>query len=165
MDEKTLKNLKLAFQGESEAHFRNVAFAKVADKEGYAQIARLFRAIAQAESIHSLKMLALRGIVKDTEQNLERSFGTETFAAEQALPPMIAEAEQVGDRAAATAFSFSRDVEETHADLYKKAINDMMSERDNEYHVCTVCGYITDGEVPERCPICGAKAEMFDKVD
>jgi len=165
MKDKTAQNLKIAFQGESEAHFRAVAFAQVADKEGYGQIARLFRAIAEAEAVHSLKMLALRGIVKDTEANLERSFGTESFAVEQAYPKLIKEAEEEGERAAAAVFAFSRDVEETHAALYKRAMNDMLSERDSEYHVCTVCGYITDGPVPAECPMCGAKREKFKKIE
>ena len=165
MEEKTQKNLKIAFQGESEAHFRARGFALAADKEGFPQIAKLFRAMAEGEAIHSLKMLKLRGIVKDTEANLERAFGTESFALEEAYPRLIREAEQEGEKAAAITFSQARDVEEFHAELYKKAINDMMAERESAYHVCTVCGYITDGEVPERCPVCQAKAKMFKKVD
>ena len=165
MGEKTKANLKLAFQGESEAYFRNIAYAKVAEKEGLPQIAKLFRAMAEAEAIHSLKVLKLRGIVKDTEANLERAFGTESFALEQAYPKLIREAEEEGEKGASIALSQSRDVEEFHAALYKKAINDMMAERESDYHICKVCGYITDGEVPDNCPICQAKAEMFIKVD
>lgn len=161
MGEKTDKNLKLAFQGESEAHFRARAYAEVAEKEGYSQVARLFRAIAEAEAIHAVKMLNLRGIIKDTESNLERSFSTETFAVEQAYPKLIKEAEEEGERGASIAFAQSRDVEEMHASLYKKALNDMMSERLSDYQVCTVCGYITDGEVPDNCPICQAPKEKF----
>lgn len=165
MGEKTSKNLKKAFQGESEAYFRNMAYAQVAEKEGLPQIAKLFRAMAEAEAIHSLKMLKLRGIVKDTEANLDRAFGTESFALNEAYPPLIQEAEEEGEKSAVIAFSQSRDVEEFHAALYKKAIADMMVERESEYHICTICGYITDGEVPEHCPVCQAKAEKFKKVD
>lgn len=165
MGEKTDANLKRAFAGEAEAHFRARAFAQVAEKEGYTQVAGLFRAVAEAEAIHCLNVLRLRGVVKDTEANLERSFGTETFALEQAYPPMIREAEEEGARGAAIAFAQARDVEEMHASLYKKAINDMMAERQSTYQVCTICGYITDGDVPDQCPICQAKREKFKLVE
>ncbi len=165
MKEKTKANLKKAFQGESEAYFRNLAYSIVAEDEGHRQIAKLFRAMAEAEAIHSLKVLKLRGIVKDTEANLERAFSTESFALEEAYPQLIKDAEEEEEKGAAMAFSQSRDVEEFHAALYKKAINDMMAERDSEYHVCGICGYITDGEVPDRCPICQAKSDLFSKVE
>jgi rubrerythrin len=165
MGEKTQANIKAAFQGESEAHFRNRAYARVAAKEGYTQIAKLFRAMAEAEAIHALNMLRLRGIVKDTETNLERAFSTEGFAKDEAYPRLIREAEEDGDRAAALIFARARDVEERHASLYKKAIADMMGEREAEYFVCTVCGYIEDGQVPDECPICQAKKDKFEKIE
>ena len=165
MGEKTDRNLKLAFAGEAEAHFRALAYARVADQEGYGQIAKLFRAIAEAETVHCFKMLKLRGIVKDTETNLERSFGTETFALEHAYPSLIREAEEEGEQAAVVTFSQARDVEEFHADLYKRALTDMMAERDTPFQVCTVCGYITDGAPPEHCPVCRAPAEKFVQVE
>jgi rubrerythrin len=164
MGEKTTSNLKKAFQGESEAYFRNLAYAKVAEKEELPQIASLFRAMAEAEAVHSLKMLKLRGIVKDTEANLERAFSTENYALDQAYPDLIREAEEEGEKAALIAFSQARDVEEFHAALYQKAIGDMMADRESKYHVCTVCGYITDGEPPDRCPVCQAPKEKFKKV-
>jgi len=165
MEEKTQANLKLAFQGESEAHFRNRAFAEQAEKEGLPQIAKLFRAMAEAEAVHSFNILRLRGIVKDTEANLERAFGTESFAMGTAYPKLIKEAEEEGERTAALIFSRSRDVEEMHATLYKKVINDMFSEREPEYQVCTVCGYITDGPAPDQCPICQAPSDKFKKIE
>jgi len=165
MGEKTTANLKIAFQGESEAYFRNRAFADQAEKDGYPQIARLFRAVAEAEAIHAMNVLRLRGIVKDTEANLERAFGTETFAFEKAYPGLIRDAEDEGERAASISFSQARDVEQGHAELYKKAMNDMMSDRMPEYHICTVCGYVTDGPVPEACPICQATSEKFRKIE
>jgi len=165
MGEKTQANLKKAFQGESEAHFRNRAFAERAEKDGYAQIARLFRAMAEAEAVHSLNVLKLRDVVKDTEANLERAFGTESYAKDEAYPQIIKEAEEEGDRTSALILSRARDVEERHASLYKKALDDLMSERTTDYFVCTVCGYIAETAVPDECPICQAKPEKFKKVD
>ena len=164
MGEKTRANLKAAFQGESEAYFRNRAYAEKADQEGYPQIAGLFRAMAEAEGVHSFNMLRLRDIVKDTESNLERAFGTEGFAKDEAYPKLIRDAEEEGERGVALIMSRARDVEERHAALYKKALGDLMSETRTDYFVCTVCGYIAEDTVPDECPICQAKAEMFKQV-
>jgi rubrerythrin len=165
MKEKTTINTKLAFQGEAEASFRTRAFANVAEKEGYEQIARLFRAMSEASAVQCLNMLKLRGIVKDTENNLEQAFSTETYALEEAYPKLIQDAEDEGEKRAAVVFSQARDVEEMLAALYKKAMADMMADRTSEYHVCTICGYISDFGAPDSCPICGAKAAMFKLVD
>ncbi len=164
MGEKTNGNLKKAFQGESEASFRNKAYAEKADKEGYEQIARLFRAMADAEAVHSFNMLRLRGMVKDTETNLEQAFGSEGFA-DEAYKKIIVDAEEEGEKGAALIFARIRDVEERHAMLYKKALNDMMSDATTDYYVCMVCGYIEDGFVPDECPICQAGADKFTKVE
>jgi rubrerythrin len=164
MGKKTDSNLKRAFAGEAEAHFRALAFAEVAKKEGYEQISRLFAAIAKAESVHAHRALRLRKLISDTEANLERSFGTETFAQEEAYPQMILEAEEEGEKAVAIAFAHARDVEQTHASLYKKAITDMMAERESQYNVCMTCGYITDNTVPDNCPVCQAPKDKFKLV-
>lgn len=164
MGEKTQANLKRAFQGESEAYFRNRAYAEKAEKEGYTQMANLFRAMAEAEAVHSFNMLKLRGIVKDTEANLERAFSTEQFAKDEAYPDLIREAEEEGENGAAVIFARARDVEERHASLYKKAINDMMAETETAYFVCLVCGYIAEDEAPDKCPICEAPKDKFEKV-
>ena len=165
MKEKTAANTKLAFQGEAEAHFRTRAFAQVADQEGFEPLGKLFRAMAEASAVQCLNMLKMRGIVKDTESNLERAFSTETYALEEAYPKLIREAEEEGEKKAAVIFSQARDVEEMLAALYKKAMSDVMAERTSDYHVCTICGYITDSGVPDACPICHARPEKFNLVD
>jgi rubrerythrin len=151
MTEKTEENLAYAFAAESKASARNATFAKKAEMEGYAQIARLFRAVSEAESVHARRYLMLmRGKIGSTQENLETAFQN-TAAAES-------------HKAALKAFSHSRDVESQHADLYKKAINDMVAEREAEYSVCQVCGYISEDEAPDRCPICGAIKKKFKAI-
>ncbi len=162
--EKTLANLKIAFQAEAEAYFRNLAFAEQADKDGYKQIAHMFRAIANAESVHCRNALRLRGIVKDTETNLNAAFERELMAKNEKYPEMIKIAEAENERPAALIFARTRDVEEMHASIYKKALDHLMEERETQYYICSVCGYVADGAIPEECPVCGAEADKFFEV-
>ncbi len=162
MSGKTEKNLAYAFAAESKASTRNAAFAQKADHEGYTQIGRLFRAVADAESVHARRYLRLmRGKIGNTEENLETAFKNEIKANADEYPKLIKEATEEGVKSAEVAFSHSRDVESRHASLYKKAMNDMLADRDTEYFVCQVCGYISEDQPPERCPVCGAVKGKF----
>ena len=164
MGDKTQAGLKIAFQAEAEAYFRNLAFADQAAKDGYPQIAHMFRAIAEAEAVHCRNALKLRGIVKDTETNLQTAFERELMAKNEKYPELIRDAEAEGERPAALIFSRARDVEEMHATLYKHALDNLMEERDTPYFVCGVCGYVAEGRIPDECPICQAKPEKFREV-
>jgi rubrerythrin len=160
---KTPKNLKDGFVAESQAHQRNLAFAMKAEEDGYRQVARLFRAIAEAEGVHAFHHLRLLGGVSDTQENLEAAFERENVAS-STYPQFIVEANKEDNAPVARIFSYSRDVERGHAKLYEKALEHMLGDVDTEYYVCGVCGYVSDGVLPEQCPICGAPAERFRKV-
>ena len=160
---KTLKNLKAGFIAESQAHLRNLAFAMKADQEGYSQVARLFRAIAEAEAVHAFNHLRLLGGVSSTQENLESAFERENLAG-NSYPQFVRAANEEDNADVATVLSYSRDVEKGHATLYKKALAYMMAEDEVEYHVCQVCGYVSDGVLPDECPICGAPKEKFRRV-
>jgi rubrerythrin len=160
---KTLKNLKAGFVAESQAHMRNSAFAMKAEQEGYSQVARLFRAIAEAEAVHAFNHFRLLGAVSSTQENLESAFERENLAS-NTYPQFIREANEEGNASVATVLSYSRDVEKGHAKLYKKAQAHMMAEEQTEYYVCQVCGHVSDGVLPDECPICGAPKEKFRKV-
>ena len=165
MSKKTDRNLAYAFGAESKAAVRNTVFAKKAEAEGYTQAARLFRAVADAESVHSRRFLMLmRGKIGSTEENLATAFENEIKANAEEYPKLIKEAADEGQDAALKAFSYARDVESRHAELYKKAINDMIADRETVYHVCQVCGYIAEDEAPERCPVCEAVKERFKAI-
>ncbi len=162
---KTQQNNREAFAGEAKAFVRLKAFAAQAEKEEYTQIAKLFRAIAEAELVHATRHLRNMKLVSNTEDNLKYAFESETKVNENVYPQFIKEAVEEGDQASAIAFTHARDVEEIHASLYKKALDHMVNEKDTRYFVCKVCGYVADGELPEQCPICGAKKEMFMEVE
>ena len=162
MAEKTEKNLAYAFAAESKASVRNATFAKKAEMEGYHQIASLFRAISEAESVHARRyLLLMRGKIGSTEQNLETAFQNEIKANVEEYPKLIKDASDEGKEKVLKAFSQSRDVESGHAELYKKAMNDMLTDRDTNYYVCQVCGYVSENEAPDNCPICGAVKGKF----
>ena len=160
---KTLKNLKTGFVAESQAHLRNLAFAMKAEQEGYPQVARLFRAIAEAESVHAFNHMRLLGAVSGTQENLESAFERENLAA-STYPQFLREANEEGNASVAAILGYSRDVEKGHAGLYKKALAHTMAEKETEYYVCQVCGYVSDGVLPDECPICGAPKEKFRRV-
>ncbi|MCX7981649.1 MAG: rubrerythrin family protein [Syntrophales bacterium] len=153
--------LHQAYTGEAKAALRLKLYAEIAEKEGLPQIAKLFSVIAFSEEIHGKRALRLLRAAKSTEENLKASFESEQTVAEVAYGNFVKIAEAEGDRAASIHFSQSRDVEEIHAKLYKEAMNHLLEERETIYYVCTLCGYVSDGILPEECPICGAKKELF----
>lgn len=160
MDE--LRNaLHQAYTGEAKAALRLKLFAEMAEKDGYPQVARLFRVISFSEEIHGTRCLKVLKEVKSTEENLADSFESETKVAEVAYDELVKLATGLGDKAAELFLSQSRDVEETHAKLYKEAMNHLMEERETTYYVCKVCGYVSDGVLPDECPICAAGKEQF----
>jgi rubrerythrin len=154
-----------AYTGEAKASLRLKVFADKAEEEGYLQIAKLFRVIALSEEIHGARALQVMGKVKGTEENLAASFESETKVAEVAYDQFVKQAEAEGNMAAVLHFSQSKDVEEVHAKLYKEAMSHVMEERETTYYVCTVCGYVSDGILPEECPVCGAMKEQFTKFE
>jgi rubrerythrin len=162
MPEKTEKNLAYAFAAESKASVRNATFARKAEMEGYPQIVHLFRAISEAESVHARRyLLLMRGKIGPTEENLETAFQNEIKANVEEYPKLIKDASNEGKEGVLKAFSQSRDVESVHAGLYKKAMNDMLTDRETEYYVCQVCGYVSENEAPDNCPVCRAVKEKF----
>lgn len=158
-------NLREAFAGESQANRRYLAFAKKADEEGYPQVARLFRAAADAETVHAHAHLRVMGGVGTTQANLDEAIGGETHEFTDMYPEFISIAEKEGNNAAATSFRNANAVEEIHAGLYRKALDNLGSNEETSYHVCQVCGNTVEGEPPEKCPICGAPRKMFKPVE
>jgi len=159
------KKLKEAFAGESKAHMRNLAFGKKAEEDGFPQIARLFRAVADAERVHAAEYIKyLEGVIGETEDNLKAAFENEIKAKTDIYPPFIQEAFALQREDVAWSFSRSRDVEERHAKLYKDALAALIKEQETEYFVCQVCGYVFDAELPAECPVCRAKKENFKKI-
>ena len=156
--------LNQAYAGEAKASLRLKVYAQKAEEEGYKQMAKLFRVIAFSEEIHGARALRVLREIKSTEENLAASFESEKQVAEVAYDQFVKLAEVEGNKEAVLHFSQSRDVEETHAKLYKEAMSHYMEERETTYYVCKICGYVADGVLPEECPVCGAKKTVFEQV-
>jgi rubrerythrin len=158
--------LKEAFAGESQANRKYLAFAAKADQEGYPQAARLFRAAAEAETIHAHNHLrALKGI-HSTRENLQEAVAGESHEFKSMYPVMIDAAKAEGHKEAERSFNYANEVEKVHARLYEQMLVDLASAGESyPYYVCPVCGYTAEGKAPEVCPVCGAKGKMFKKVE
>lgn len=163
---KSEENLKEAFAGESQANRKYLAFAAKADQEGFPQAAKLFRAAAEAETVHAHAHLrALKGI-KSTKENLQEAIAGETHEFKSMYPAMIETAKAEGNKEAERTFHFANEVEKIHAGLYQEMFNNLEGAKESySYHVCPVCGFTAEKEAPETCPICGAKGKIFKKVD
>lgn len=158
-------NLKAAFAGESMANRTYLAFAKKADDEGYHQIAKLFRAAAAAETVHALNHFQRMGGVGTTMDNLKDAISGETYEFTSMYPKFIEEAKEEGDKKALWSFLVAKKVEHIHAGLYEKALDEIGSNVEVDYYVCSVCGYTLEGEPHGKCPICGASEPMFERID
>ena len=154
---KTDENLKAAFAGESQANRRYL---------GFTQVAKLFKAAAEAETVHALNHLRITGQIKSTLENLETAVSGETFEFNEMYPGYIDTAKQEDNKQAAWSFDVANKVEQVHAKLFTKAKEALESNKPMEktdYYVCSVCGNTFEGEPPDKCPICGTPKEKFFK--
>jgi|SRR5208283_1095641 len=161
----TEMNLLKAFAGESQANRKYLAFAKQAEKDGYPQAARLFRAAAEAETVHALSHFRALGKIGTTEENLKAAIAGETFEFMEMYPPMIEKAVEEGHAEARRSFTYANSVEIQHAALYQQALDQMGALKVTDYYVCSVCGYTCADEPPGACPVCGSAARAFSKTD
>jgi rubrerythrin len=164
----TEENLNNAFAGESMANRKYLAFAEKAENEGFRNVARLFRAAAESETIHAINHLRAMDAINSTLDNLKAALEGETYEKTEMYPKFIEEAEKEGNKKAERTFRWAIEAEKVHAELYKKAMKAVEEGKDVdiiELYVCKICGYTVEGEVPDKCPVCGAKAEKFRKVE
>jgi rubrerythrin len=163
---KSEQYLMEAFAGESQANRKYLAFAKQAEKEGFPQAAKLFRAAAAAETVHAHAHLRTAGGIKSTAENLKAAIAGETHEFKHMYPEMIAAAKAEGNKMAERSFSYANEVEKIHAGLYEKALANLDKKTaDVDYYVCSVCGYTCEDHPPDKCPVCGSGAKAFNKVD
>jgi rubrerythrin len=163
---KTEQYLKEAFAGESQANRRYLAFAAKADQEGHTQVARLFRAAAEAETIHAHSHLRALDGIKSTRENLLEAVAGETHEFTKMYPEMIEAAKVEGHKVGLRSFSYANEVEKIHARLYQSILDSLGTSQDSyPYYVCPVCGMTSEKEAPAICPVCGAKGSSFRRVD
>ncbi len=161
---KTLENLKAAFAGESQANRKYLAYAAQAEKEGHAGVAKLFKAAAEAETVHAHAHLRNMKGIASTAENLKDAIAGETHEFKSMYPGMIEEAKAEGDKAAERAFTYANEVEKLHAHLYQEALDNVDGYPAKDWYVCSVCGYTIADGAPDKCPVCQALAKAFFKV-
>ena len=164
----TQQKLEAAFAGESQANRRYLFFADKAEAEGYPGIARLFRAAAEAETVHARTHLRTMDGIGSTKDNLQAAMEGEHHEFSQMYPGFIEQAKAENNKRAEISFTHANAVEKIHHDLYQKALKSLESGeklKDEPYFVCQVCGYTVAGEAPEKCPVCGAPISKFKKVE
>jgi rubrerythrin len=160
----TIKNLKEAFAGESQANQKYRAFAKKAERDGFANIARLFQATAEAERIHAEGHLKALDQIGSTAENLQTAIDGETYEFTEMYPPMLEKAE-AEEHKAKRMFKYATEAEAVHARLYTMALEAVQQGKDLDvdFYLCPICGYIEFGQPTEACPICNTKPNKFVK--
>lgn len=179
VEKTTLDNLQAAFNGESNAHARYLAFAQKADAEGYGKAGSLFRAAARAERVHferHAKVIKELGgvptaniemlIVKSTPENLKAAMDGEIYESAVMYPEFLAKAETDQIKDAIDAFEDAGKAEAVHASLYKGALGNLKDwkGKDKKFEVCTFCGNVVEKTNFNSCPICGESKLKFMAV-
>jgi rubrerythrin len=188
---KTDTNLRHALDGEAHANIRYRAFAKQADTEGYAGVARLFRAAAVSEKIHAkshqhvlqaedqiiadldsekkiaiaIAQLESEGGIKTTAENIKAAIDGETEEFQKMYPAMIRDAVEENALDARYSLEYAMSIEMVHAKLFKKALRDPDAVQTPVYHICPVCGHTVENQPPKKCPYCGVDSQKFISVD
>lgn len=164
----TNQNLEAAFAGESQANRKYLFFAEKAEEEGHKRTARLFRAAADAETVHARNHLRVMQGIKSTRENLLTAIGGENHEFTEMYPGFIKQAEAEGEKQAADSFDLANKVEQIHHSLYEATLRTLDKGESIElrpFYVCQYCGNTVEGEAPDRCPVCGAPKRMFKLIE
>jgi rubrerythrin len=163
----TRDDLQAAFAGESQANRKYLAFARKADEDGLPQVAKLFRAAAEAETVHAHAHLKVLGGIQSTAENLEAAIAGEAHEFKEMYPQFVKDAEAEDEKAALKSFRYALAVEEVHHGLYGKALEAVRAGNDlpaTSLHICPVCGNTVEGSVPDKCPVCNVPGSRFEEI-
>jgi rubrerythrin len=179
-ESKTLANLMTAYNGESNAHAKYLAYAEKAEQEGYGKVASLFRAAASAEEIHLQNhAVVIKGMggnpkadiklpeIKSTRYNVEDALKGESYERSTMYPAFIAEAKKENNKDAVRTFTYAKEAEAKHAELYKEALDNLARWKapNADFYVCPTCGYTVEGKPSfASCPVCSTPAKLYQRV-
>ena len=162
---KTNANLWAAFAGESQANRKYTAFARKAEQDGHLQVARLFRAIGAAETVHALNHFRTLGEVKSTAENIQAAMAGENYEVVTMYPEFLQAAQADGEKAAERSMNWAWEVEKVHEKLYQQALDNLGKETESfDYYVCPVCGHTHERNAPDKCPVCGTPGSRFERI-
>jgi len=157
-------DLKTAFAGESQACMKYFSFARRAEHEGLKNIAQLFKAAAEAELIHAHNHLRAMGLIKTSIDNVKVILDEKVYTSEM-YQPMIEHAKAEGDSWSTKSFCYAYEAGKVIARLFEKALKNISEEKEADYFLCKVCGFVIENDIPEKCPICGSQKKVFKKID
>jgi rubrerythrin len=163
----SLDDLKAAFAGESQANRKYLAFAEKAEKEGFPQVGKVFRAAAAAETVHAHNHLRAMEGIKDTVSNVKSAIDGEHHEFSEMYPEFLENAKKEGHKNAERTFWWANEVEKIHHKIYSEALKAVESGKDmpaQDVFVCSVCGMTVEGKAPDTCPVCGATHDKFEKI-
>jgi rubrerythrin len=164
---KTVDDLKAAFAGESQANRRYLAFAKKADADGLTQVAKLFRAVAAAETVHANNHFRALDGVKSTTENLQEAINGENYEVKTMYPDFLKDAQDESVKRAENSFRWAWEVEKVHEALYRKTLAAMEAQQplvNVDYYVCPVCGNTHEGPLEGKCPVCGTPGSRYERI-
>jgi len=176
----TLVNLMKSFAGESQARNRYEYFAKVAQKEGYRDIAEHFQRAADNEKVHAKLELSLNNrMVNDSEnnfgntlENLQMAIDGEAYENTTMYPDFAQIAKDEGYKEAAQLFSGIGKIEVEHENMFKMLLkrlesdSEFTSEDSEEAWICEVCGHIHYGKKAlKKCPVCKHPQEYQSRLN
>ena len=170
--------LRSAYGGESMAHMRYIFWGNQAEKEGFPNTAKLFKAIAYAEQVHANNHFRELGQQKgdytvtsgavfgvgSIVESLQGAINGELHEIEQMYTVYLNTAQFQAEKGAERSFHFALEAEKIHAKLFQDAQNAAKEGKDIQLktvNVCPVCGHTILDELPDKCPVCGAKKEMY----
>jgi len=158
-------DLKTAFESESQASMKYFSFAKRAEHEGLKNIAKLFRAAAEAEIIHASNHLRAMGLIKTSSDNVKVLLSEKGYASERMYQSMIEHAKTEGDSWSTKSLCYADEAGKVIARLFKNVLQNIGEEKEVDYYLCKVCGFVVENNIPEKCPICGSQKKVFKKID
>lgn len=175
----TMKNLNTAYQGEANATETYLAYARRAEVDGFASVAKLFRAASASEGVHRYNhrqaMVDLGGtpqkidrkhaVVAATRDNLKESVADETEESAVMYPGFLLKAEENTAVPAERSFRFAMNTEKAHARLFQRALQKLESRPANDYFVCSVCGMTLDRSPGKKCELCGKPSSSYHEIE
>jgi rubrerythrin len=161
---KTDDNLKIVLQAVASASVKFLAYAEIAEQEGYHQVARLFRAMAETQKVYSVNSMKIMNQIGKTDENLSSAIDEKTHDFTQLYPTFIEQANQDGNPLAATAFQAALNNTKNHVKMLNAALENLGRNKEMIYWACGMCGNLESGDEPVTCKICGAAREKFIKV-
>lgn len=164
---KTNANIMAGFAGESQANRKYLAFSEKAEKEGFKNVAKLFKAASQAEAIHAKFLLEKSSIFKTTEENLKNAIEGETYEYTEMYPEFIKIAKEEKRNDVVPQFTMAMKAEMVHAKLYSEALESVKQGKDlstSRFYLCPKCGNI-ELFSPDKCSICGLAGDKFEIIE